>query len=132
MTGKRIVLLAAMMLALPLASCSVLQPPQEGRVTHVVIIWLKNSGDEHDRQKIIEATNQFKTIPGVMSITTGRPVPSTRPVVESSYDVGLVIQFSSESALHKYEKNPRHQRVRESILKPLAARWVVYDVKQEK
>ena len=109
-------------------SCQMISPPAP--VTHVVICWLKSPGNETDRQKIIDETEKLRKIPGVVSVTAGRAIPSTRPVVDSSFDVGIVITFRDEAALHAYETNPIHLKARDEVLRPLAGKLVVYDIKK--
>src|SRR5436309_2005981 len=123
---KLLMLLA--LLCLLAGACQMVSPPAQ--VTHVVICWLKSPGDETGRQKIIDETEKLAKIPGVMSISAGRAVPSTRPVVDSSFDVGIVITFKDEAALHAYETNPIHVRARDEVLRPLAGKLVVYDIKK--
>src|SRR5688572_29170722 len=56
-----------------------------GGVTHVVLMWLKTPGDPTAIAKVIQTSREFRQIPGVMSVRVGRPMPSTRPVVDSSF-----------------------------------------------
>ena len=106
-------------------SCHATAAPQ---VTHVVICWLKTPGDESARQRIVDESEKFRAIPGVVSVNAGRPIPSTRPVVDSSYDVGLVITFKDESALRAYETNPVHVKARDEVLRPLVGKLLIYDI----
>ena len=99
-------------------------------VTHVVICWLKSPGDETGRQRIIEATETLRKIPGVLAVTAGTAVPSTRPIVDSSFDVGIVITFQDEAALRAYETNPIHLKARNEVLRPLAGKLLIYDIKK--
>src|SRR5438477_10272343 len=87
--GMRIAL--ASLVCLLAVSCRSPQPAAP--VTHVVICWLKSPGDETGRQRIIDATETPRKIPGVLAVTAGTAVPSTRPIVDSSFDVGIVITF---------------------------------------
>ena len=99
-------------------------------VTHVVICWLKTPGDETARQTLIDWSYKLKEIPGVVSITAGRPIPSTRPVVDSTYDVAFVMQFRDEQALQAYEVHPNHKKAVSEVLRPLTAKVLVYDIKR--
>jgi hypothetical protein len=92
-----------------------------------VLCWLKTPGDEAGRQKIIETSKRFESIPGVVSVTSGRVLPSTRPVVDSSYDVGILITFTDEAALRAYDGHPTHRKAVDEVLKPLVGKFVVYD-----
>ena len=107
-------------------SCQTAQP----RVTHVVFCWLKNPGNDADRQKLIDESDKFRKIPGVVSVTAGRAIPSTRPVVDSSFDVGVIITFKDEAALKAYETNPIHVKAVKDVLKPLSAKLLIYDIKR--
>jgi hypothetical protein len=109
-----------------LVSCQS-QPPQ---VTHVVICWLKSPGKEADRQRLIDESEKLKQIPGLVSLTSGRPISSQRAIVDSTYDVAFVITFKDEAALRSYERNPIHLRAVNDVLRPLAARLLIYDIRR--
>ena len=116
-------------LVLSAISCHATHPP--ATVNHVVICWLKAPGDESARKQVMDATDTLRKIPGVVSVTAGRPISSTRPVVDSSFDVGIVMTFKDEAALHAYETNPIHIKARNEVLRPLASKFVIYDIKKE-
>ena len=116
-------LIAALLLAC-LAGCA-----SRGQVSHVVIYWLKNPGDETARQRIIDESAKFKEIPGVVRVTAGRAIPSTRPVVDSTWDVGFVITFKDEAALRAYDVHPIHKQA-VSVSRPLTAKLLIYDIKR--
>ena len=118
------------LLCLIAVSCQAGQVSHSPPVTHVVICWLKSPGDESARQRVIDETQTFRQIPGVIRVTAGRPIPSTRPVVDSSYDVGIVITFQDEAALQAYETNPIHVKARDEVLRPLTGKLVIYDIKK--
>lgn len=100
-------------------------------VTHVVICWLKNPGDARDRQRIIEASQRLRTIPGVLDLQIGSAIPSDRPVVDSTYDLALVITFANERVLRSYEQHPIHQQLNREFLQPLVSRYTVYDFRNQ-
>jgi hypothetical protein len=112
---------AAILLVLFSLSC------QQARVTHVVVCWLKTPGDEHARQQLIDDSMSFAKIPGVVHVSAGRVLPSTRPAVDSSFDVAVVMKFRDQKALEGYAAHPIHLRAVERTLKPLVARYVIYD-----
>ncbi len=101
--------------------------PQAG-VTHVVLCWLKTPGDDVARRRIVEASERFIAIPGVVSVMAGTALPSPRPAVDSSYDVGVVMTFTGEAALRAFEQHPTHQRAVEEVLKPLVGKLLIYDI----
>ena len=98
-----------------------------GGVTHVVLVWLKRPGDPDARAALLDAAHQLRTIPGVVDVQTGTALPSTRPVVDSSYDVGMVITFTDVRALQSYATHPIHLKLVEEVLKPNADHYKVYD-----
>jgi hypothetical protein len=97
-------------------------------VSHVVICWLKRPGSYEDLQRVLKAYRTLIDIPGVTEVTVGTAIPSQRPVVDSSYDVGMVIRFRNEAAMRDYDQYPVHRAAVESTIKPLVERFVVYDV----
>jgi hypothetical protein len=99
----------------------------EARVTHVVVCWLKDPADAHARQQLIADSKSFTKIPGVVSVSAGNVLPSTRPSVDSSFDVAVVMKFRDEQALASYASHPIHLRAVERTLKPLVAKYVIYD-----
>ena len=98
-----------------------------GEVEHVVLVWQKKKGDAATRAKIIETAHTFRDIPGILSLSAGEPIPSARPVVDSSFDVAIVIRFANKAALDAYEKNPKHVKAVEEVLKPAVSKLVVHD-----
>ena len=125
---KRYVLPSLVLLSL--TACSNVHCPFQpaGQVNHVVICWLKDPGNEAQRQQIIDRSNDFKKIPGVISVRAGRAIPSTRPVVDSTFDVALVVTFKDEAAMRAYDRNPIHVKAVNEVLKPLAGKLVIYDI----
>jgi len=128
---KRLIL-SAILLCICLSACTSTAPPgypipPQGTVTHVVLVWLKNPGNEQDRQKLIDTSHTFEQIPGVLLVTAGKALPSTRPIVDSSFDVAVMILFSDEQSLKEYEDNPIHRQAVQDVLKPLSRKIQIYD-----
>ena len=94
---------------------------------HVVIAWLKEPGDSAAQNRIIAASQTLRTIPGVLSLQAGTAIASERPIVDSSFDVALVISFTDQAALDSYLTHPLHVQLVETTLKPLVERVLVYD-----
>jgi Stress responsive A/B Barrel Domain len=101
---------------------------QHGKVNHAVFVWLKRPGNAADRQKVIEATRMLKhEIPEVEALTVGPMLPSKRPIVDSTYDVGFVMRFANQAAMDRYEQSPTHQNAVKNILMPMVKKIQVYD-----
>ena len=118
--------------ALLAVSCRSLQQGEareRGTVEHVVVCWLKTPGDASARQRVIDESKAFVgVIPGLLDVSAGTALPSTRPAVDSSFDVAVVMTFRDESALRAYDVHPRHKKAVDEVLRPLVARLVIYDV----
>lgn len=121
--------LMAVATAAALAAGCAAQPPSHapGQVQHVVIVWLKETGNAEHRRRLIEASRELATIPGVVRIAAGEPLPKSRPMEDDSYDVAVVFTFESRAALASYQVHPEHKRATEEVLRPLTRRIVVYD-----
>lgn len=110
--------------------CAPHRAPEEARrpVVHVVLFWLNDPTDGGARAKLEEASLSFRSIPGVESVTVGRALSSDRPVVDASFDLGVVITFRNPEALAKYQRDPTHQAALKDLVKPLVKRMQVYDI----
>jgi hypothetical protein len=98
-----------------------------GRVSHVVICWLKEPNNLQGQRQIIRASEGFRMLPGVEDVVVGKALPSTRPVVDSSYDVSIVMIFRNQAALEAYESSPQHQDAVRDALRPNVRNFIVYD-----
>ena len=98
-------------------------------IEHIVIIWLKQPGNIHAQDTVIKASLALKTIPGVISLRSGKAVPSQRNIVDSSFDISLIISLTNKAALDAYLAHPTHKKLLEEIMMPLVDRIRVYDVR---
>ncbi len=109
-------------------------PRERATVEHVVVCWLKNPGDPSAIAALIETSQSFQRLPGVVSIDVG-PVlisdQSDRPGVDSSFDLAVVMRFTDEGAYRAYLENPLHERAVVEKLKPLTRRVAVYDFRPQ-
>ncbi|MGZ8244933.1 Dabb family protein [Methylomagnum sp.] len=102
-------------------------PPTNGKVNHVVIVWLKDHGPQA-RQQYIEATRNLAKLPMVLSYTVGAQLPALeRKALDASYDLAVVATFADPKALDDYLKHPEHSKTLTEKLKPLVDKVVVYD-----
>lgn len=101
----------------------------KGKVEHVVLVWLKKPGDAADCAKVISAAKMFQAeIKEIQHLSVGTPLASDRPVVDDSFDVGLVMRFANPGDLGTYEKHPVHVKAVKEVLQPIAKKLLVYDV----
>ena len=96
-------------------------------VYHIVLIWLKTYRNEMRINKIINASKELKKIPGVLEVTTGKVLRSSRVIVDDTFDVSVIIKFASKDYLNDYLVHPIHVKLANEVLKPLANKITVYD-----
>ncbi|MES2474975.1 MAG: Dabb family protein [Verrucomicrobiota bacterium] len=118
-------------LAIPLvfASCATISPPApKGSIDHVVLMWQKRPGNAADRAALIAACEKLRAVPGIRSLHTGTALPSDRPIVDDSFDVGLTVRFDSAADLAAYGPHPLHLKQKDEVLVPLTRKILVYDI----
>lgn len=127
MMGKRIrlgVLGILLCLALPLQSALA---ENDGRVSHVVLVWLKQPGNEKMRHDFVSASRQLGALPGVINRHVGIVMQSDRAIVDDTFDVAVTVTFENEAALRAYMQHPRHKKILEEKIKPMVNRVVAYN-----
>jgi hypothetical protein len=114
---------------LTLGSCATIAPPApKGTVDHVVLVWLKRPGNPDDRKALLAAGDELRSIPGIRFLDHGTALPSERPTVDDSFDIGYVMRFESPAALEAYAVHPVHQKKVTEVLRPLSRKILVYDI----
>lgn len=98
-----------------------------GQVSHVVVFWLKNPQSTADRAALSQASKSFRSLPGVVRVEVGRPLPVRRPRIEQSFDLAVILTFRDRAALTRFASDPRHTAAVRSVLKPLVKRYIVFD-----
>ena len=107
-----------------LTACSV---QTKAPIHHLVFVWLKDSGNETQRQEIIDVSKSFREIPGVKSLEVGPVISSERKIVDDSFDLGILITFDNVAEMNAYIEHPDHKEAVKNKLKPLVKKIVVYD-----
>ncbi len=117
------------MLCVTLTACasSPTSKTQESTVVHIVLIWLKETGNAEHIQQVIDVSNQLKGISEIQMLHVGQSIPSEREIVDDSFDVGLYMAFDSQAAMQRYLVHPDHKKAVKSVLKPLASKIRIYD-----
>lgn len=95
---------------------------------HTVFFWLKDELSEAQKKSFIEGVETLKNIQPNVSILTGTPASTNRPVIDTSYDYGLTCIFESRADHDIYQEDPVHQK----FLEEHAGDWqkvVIYDFK---
>ncbi len=114
---------------LALLSLTVTSVKAEGnkQVTHVVMVWLKQPGNEQHRAQFIKASQQLNDLPGIVSRHVGVVMPSERGIVDDTFDVAVTVTMKNKAALNAYLDHPKHKKVLHEKIKPLTNRVVAYD-----
>lgn len=125
-----IMLLSALLF--PASGFTELVSPAPGRVAQVVIVWLKDHGNQTARNRYIEGTKALSKLPMVQSYRVGTVLPGGRNIVDSSYDLAIVATFKNRRKFDEYLKHPDHDKIIAEKLKPLVDKIIVYDFVETK
>lgn len=129
-TTPRLILTAATILlgAFIWASADQAKPASEGKLYHVGLVWLKESGNAEQRKKIIEAAHAFaEEIPEVEFLSVGQTLPQTSPYIDASFDVCFVMRLQDKAAMDRYGAHPVHQKAAQEVFLPLSKKIIFYD-----
>jgi len=99
----------------------------QGIVTHVVLVWLKEPGNKVMRNQFIKESRTLNDLPGVIYRHVGEVLPTGRKIADDTFDVAISATLKSERALQAYLEHPKHKQIVEKKLKPLINRVVAYD-----
>ena len=102
-------------------------PDNGGRINHVVLVWLKDHGNREARRAVMAATRELRRIPGLLALRVGEVRESERPIVDDSFDIGVIMVFASAVDMQHYTQDFRHQRIVRDRIRPLAKKITVYD-----
>ncbi len=103
------------------------QPAFPGRFVHMVFFWMKDPEDEKTIQDFMKGTEDFfKQVEEIKTYHIGTPAGTPREVVDSSYQVSLVVTFDSKEDQDVYQDHQAHLDYIEDY-KHLWKRVQVYD-----
>ena len=106
--------------------------PQAGKLYHVGLVWLKEPSNAEHRQKIIEAAHSLaREIPEVEFLSVGKTLPSVSSWHDASFDICFVMRLENKAALHRYAKNPVHEKAAKEVFLPLSQKILFYDFTSE-
>ena len=91
---------------------------------HTVYFWLKNPADLN---AFVEGVKGLAAISYLRDVHVGIPVPSDKPVVDSSYHVSLLTLFNSKEDHDAYQVDPIHEAFLEKYAKVMCERVLVTD-----
>lgn len=96
-------------------------------IEHIVIVWLQEPGNAEQRARVVSESQALRGIPGVTGLRAGNMLPSQRALVDSSFDVALIVSLRDAAAMAGYLSHPLHVKLVEETLKPLVKKIQVYD-----
>lgn len=91
---------------------------------HNVYFWLKNPADT---AAFVEGVKGLANIKHLRDVHVGVPVPSDKPIVESSYHVSLLTIFNSIEDHDLYQVDPIHEDFLATYVKQYVDRVMVTD-----
>ena len=91
------------------------------------MLWLKEPGNVEHRQQIMAVSKSFAKIPSVRDVRVGQVIPSDRAIVDSSFDVGIIVSVDDAQGLKDYLVHPIHEEAKNEVLLPLVEKILVYD-----
>ncbi len=100
---------------------------QDLRVSHVVVVWLKEPGNAQMREQFINASRTLENVPGVVARHVSAAISSDRSIVDDTFDVAVTVTFENAKALENYMHSKKHKSMLKDKLKPIVNRVVVYN-----
>ncbi len=122
-----LILVKIVLLSLLIGKVNFVAAEENKRVTHVVMVWLNEPGNEKQRTAFIKASKELNDLPGIVNRHVGVVVPSDRKIVDDTFDVAVSVTLESQAALQAYLSDPKHKKVLHDKIKPLINRIVAYD-----
>jgi heme-degrading monooxygenase HmoA len=95
-------------------------------LTHVIVVWLNESGNKEAQDKFVEASKALNDIPGVIHRHVAVVEKSERSVVDDTFDVLITVTFKNKAAVKSYLDHPEHKAA-VAVFKTMANRVVIYD-----
>ena len=112
-----------------LAGC--VTAPKAGKtrkLNHIGLFWLNEPGNLANRQKLIDAAHRFaREIPEVQLLSVGQSVPKGNALLDTSFDICLIMQFDDQAAMDRYARHAVHVNAAQEVFLPLSKRIQFYD-----
>ena len=95
-------------------------------LVHNVFFWLKDDLDAGELAAFEQGLQALRAVETVRELYVGRPVGSSRAVVDASFSFALTVLFDDADALGVYQPHPVHRKFVEDF-QHCWDRIVVYD-----
>ncbi len=96
---------------------------------HTVFFWLWKTLSDEQRRQFEQGLDLLTRDPNVLGRRIGKPATTSRPVIDSSYDYGVVLRFESLAAHNAYQAGKPHQDFLDNCAS-LWSRVQVYDIEE--
>ena len=93
---------------------------------HHVYFWLKNTGSEEDRARLVEGLRKLSGVNTIKQFHIGQPAGTNREVIERSYAVSWLLFFDNADDQESYQSDPVHLNFIEEC-SHLWSKVIVYD-----
>ncbi len=117
---------SAVVAATPATVLPAAAAPSKELFVHHVYFFLKNKGNEADRNKLMEGLEKLRKVPTIRLSHIGVPAPTNRSVIEKGYDVSWMLFFDNLDEEEIYQKHPIHLKFVEDY-SHLWEKVIVYD-----
>lgn len=98
----------------------------DGPFVHTVYFWLNNPDSEADHDKLLEGLRMIEKIDLIQEGYIGVPAPTSRGVIDGSYDFSITFIFENMEDEQAYQTHPTHLEFVENYSN-LWNKVVVYD-----
>lgn len=75
---------------------------------HHVYFWLTNTGNENDRDQLVEGLKKLSVATTIKQFHIGKPANTSREVIDSSYAVSWMLIFENDTDQATYQTDPLH------------------------
>lgn len=95
--------------------------------SHTVFFWLWKTIGDDERVQFEQGLAALTRDPNVLDRRIGKPAATDRPVIDTSYDYGMVLRFETLAAHDAYQEGQTHQQFLETCAR-MWSRVQVYDI----
>lgn len=111
---------------LPVSTSTIRKRELKKMFIHHVYFWLKKSGSQADKIKLIEGLTKLSKVKTIQQFNIGRPADTRRDVIDSSYSISWFILFKNAKDQASYQVDPIHLKFVEDYAH-LWEKVIVYD-----
>ena len=125
---RQFIATASALVTAPMAIAQTGDKAKAQQVIHHVFFWLKNPGNQTDREQLMEGLKTLTGVKQVKQLLIGTPARTEqRSVVDSTYDVSELMYFDSAAEQDEYQEHPVHKAFVEKY-SHLWEKVIVYDM----